>query len=128
MIKSNLTAINARIINITGNLAIVDSTLGLILTDLDTIRLRVVAINETTVIIQTALGKMNGTIISVEGDMATIVIPEIGRIKADVSDLKEAQATSVIPQYITIIIALIAAITSTLSVILLKGKKATKTG
>jgi len=128
MIKANLTAINATVVKIKGSLAVVNSTLGLIQGTLDTIQLKVIAINGTTATIQTTLGIMNGTITSIEGNMATIEIEtDIGTIKADISGIQGTQDAWIISQYVTIVIALIAAASSMLSVIFLRHKKTAKT-
>jgi len=103
MIKLNLTAINAT---------------------LDNIFVKVLAINGTTATIQTTIGIVNGTITgTLSGDIVSIVVPGLGQIQADISSLKEAQETSVIPQYAIIVISLIAAAGATLSVMLLRRRR-----
>ncbi len=69
---------------------------------------------------------MNGTITSIEDDIATIEIPDLGEIETGISSLKETQETNVLSQYVTIKIALIAAASSTLSVIFLSRRKTTQ--
>jgi len=125
---------NKQVVEIRGGIAAVQTDLGLIRLNLtamnatlENIFVKVIAINGTAATIQTTLGIVNGTITSIEGDMATIVVPGVGRIEADISSLKETQEMRIIPQYVILIIALIAAASSTLSVILLRRKKTTKT-
>jgi hypothetical protein len=131
VIKTNLSSIDAKIVGINGNLAILNSTLGTIQTTLDVIRLNVTAINGTAASIQTMLGLMNGTVTSmissVNGTIATIVIPQIGTIQADVSDLK-GQEQALAPQLMAaIVIALIAAVGSLATVIMMIRRRRSKT-
>jgi hypothetical protein len=65
---------------------------------------------------------MNGTITRIDNNTATIVTP-IGNIEADISSLKGAQETWIIPQYAIIIIALIAAVSSTLTLFFVRRRK-----
>jgi len=154
-IKANLTAINATLMSINGTVVWIQTSLGPAIADIQTInatvlhingttadintalgvikevslhdiQLKVTAINGTTATIQTILGTMNGTITSIKDNIATIVIPGVGQIETDISSLKETQEAGVIPQYVIAILALIAAASSTLSVIFLKRRKTTK--
>ena len=126
-IKANLTAINAQLISINGTVVWIKTNLGLAITDIQTIQLRVTAINGTTATIHSILGVMNGTITSIRDNVATIVIPGTGwYIEADISSLKGTQETWIIPQYAIFVIALIAAVSSTLSLIFLRRRKPQK--
>lgn len=100
LVQLNLTAMNATLENIFVN---------------------VLAINGTTATIQTTLGTMNGTITAINGNVATILVPDIGEIKADVSTLRQIQETPIL-QYLTLAVAVIAAISATICAILLKRK------
>lgn len=123
---TDIQTINATLIHINGTVADMKTTIGIIQVNIDDIQLKVTAINGTTAIIQTSLGVMNGTITSMKGDVATIVTP-IGQIQKDISSLKGTQETWIIPQSVILVIVLIAAATSTMSVTLLRRKKTTKT-
>ena len=89
---------------------------------LDDLFLQVTAINGTTATIQTTLGLMNGTITSIEGNMATIVIQGLGEIKVDVSSIQRSQEASPILQIITLVLALIAAIGEILGMVFRRRK------
>lgn len=150
-IEVKLDTINATLASIDGRTATINTTLGLIHTDLDTInalliglnntsatiqtdvgtimvstadiQLKVIAINGTTATIQTTLGTINGTITDVEQDIANIVVPRIGSVQTDISNLAKTQESWTIPQYLTTIMAVIAAVSSVISIILLRRKK-----
>jgi thermitase len=122
-IKANLTAINARLININGTVVWIQTSLGPAITDIQTINATVARIDGTTATIQSLLGVMNGTITSIKNDIATIDLGPLGQIEADISSLKGTQETWIIPQYAIIIIALIAAVSSTLSLIFIRRRK-----
>ena len=94
---------------------------------LENIFLKVIAINGTTATIQTTMGIMNGTITLIEGNIATILVPGLGQIETDISGLKGTQEAWIIPQYVIIVIALIAAAGATISVILLRFRKTVET-
>lgn len=135
LISPTLTYTNAYVVEIRGNIAtVVIPDLGAIKLNLtamnatlDNIFLKVTAIDGTTATIQTTLGIMNGTITSIKDNMATIVVPGLGQIETDVSSLKGTQETWTIPQYVTMIMALIAAVTSMLSVMFfLRRRKTTE--
>lgn len=95
---------------------------------LESIFLKVVAINGTTATIQTTLGVMNGTITEIKDGIATIVVQGLGQIQADISSLIGTQEAWVIPQYLIVAFTLIAAAGAVLSaVILIKQRKTLKT-
>jgi subtilisin family serine protease len=126
-IKANLTAINARLISINGTVVWIQTSLGPAITDIRTINATVARIDGITATIQSLLGVMNGTITSIKNDIATIDLGPLGQIEADISSLKGTQETWTIPQYVTMIMALIAAVTSMLSVMLfLRRRKTTE--
>jgi thermitase len=128
VIKLNLTAINATIMRIDETSGDIKTALGVIKdVNLADIQLKVTAINGTTATIQSILGPMNGTITSIKNDIATIDLGPLGQIEADISSLKGTQETWTIPQYVTMIMALIAAVTSMLSVMFfLRRRKTTE--
>jgi thermitase len=113
LISSTLTYMNAHITEIKDNIATVVipdlGTIKLNLTamglTLQSIFLKVISINGTTATIQTTLGAMNVTITALKG----------------------TQESWTIPQYATLIIALIAAVASTLSLLFMRRKKPTET-
>jgi hypothetical protein len=105
-VKLNLTAINAT---------------------LENIFLNVTAINETTATIATTIGMMDGRIISIDGNVTTILVPGLGQIKADVSNLKEARETWTLPQYVILSVATLASVAALSTVVILKRRKVTAT-
>ena len=129
-ISQTLLAINAHVEEIKDGIATIVmpglDTIKLNLTamnvTLEKIFLKVIAINGTTAIVQTALGTMEGTIT----DVGTIVVPGIGEIQADLSELKGRQQMSILSQYITVVLAAIAAAGTITSTILVKRRKAPK--
>jgi thermitase len=136
LISPTLTYTNAYVTEIRDNIAtVVIPDLGAIKLNLtamnatlDNIFLKVLAINGTTAIIQTTIGIMNGTITEIDGNIATILGPsELGQIQTDISSLKGTQEAWVIPQYLVLVFALIAAAGATISVILLRSRKTVET-
>jgi len=87
-IKSNLTTIQAELINIEGTLATINSTLGTIQTETANIRLNITAINGDVAKIQTTLATMQGRITSIDGNIATIET-DIGTIKAEMNTIED---------------------------------------
>jgi hypothetical protein len=134
LVSSTLALMNNRVIEIKDGLALVQNDLGFVKLNLtamnvtlQSIFLKVISINGTTATIQTTLGVMNGTINRIEGNFATIIVPGFDQIETDISSLKGTQESWTIPQYATLIIALIAAVASTLSLMFMKRKKPTET-
>lgn len=113
-------------------------------TDLNSIRLNLTAMNVTlesifinvsslngaTANIQTTIGMINGTVTSLNDNVATIVVPELGQIRVDVSGL-EADTSKLgksyeawtFPQYVVLVVSLIAAISAIVSVLLLRRRR-----
>ncbi|MEM0096065.1 MAG: DUF4350 domain-containing protein [Candidatus Bathyarchaeia archaeon] len=86
---------------------------------LQDIFIRVNAINGTTARVETTLGLVNGTVTEIKNNMATIVVPGLGQIQADVSGLVGAQEAWTIPQYLIIVFSLVAAVSAVSSLFLL---------
>lgn len=126
LLSPTFTGWNPLLVAINGTTATIKTDLGLIMVKLDAINATVTRIEGTTATIQTTLGVMNGTITSVKDNIATVVIPGVGQIETDISNLKGTQETWTIPvQYIITALALIAAASSTLSIILIRRRKTT---
>jgi hypothetical protein len=133
-VSGTLALLNNRVIEIKDGLALVQNDLGFVKLNLtamnvtlQSIFLKVISINGTTATIQTTLGVMNGTITTIKGNFATVVVPGFDQIETDISSLKGTQESWTIPQYATLIIALIAAVASTLSLMFMRRKKPTET-
>lgn len=136
LISPTWTYTNAYVVEIRENIAtVVIPDLGAIKLNLTTMNvtlenifLKVLAINGITATIQTAIGIMNGTITKIDGNIATILGPsELGQIQTDISSLKGTQEAWIIPQYLVLVFALIAAAGATISVILLRFRKTVET-
>lgn len=130
LIELNLTAINGQLVDIKDGIANVQTDLGLVKLNLtainatlDNIFLYVKAINGTTATIQTTIGIMNGTITSLNDSVASILVPGVGQIEADVSTLKETREAWTIPQYAILLTGSVAAVGAILSAILLLGRR-----
>lgn len=97
-IRLNLTAMNATLKNIF---------------------LKIVAINGTSVLIQTTIGIMNGTITEVNDNIATIIVPGLGQIQAEVLNLKEKQQKWMWTQYLALAFSFVIFFGVWLSIVLL---------
>jgi flagellin-like hook-associated protein FlgL len=119
IINANLTAINAKLVSINGTVATIDSTVGSIQTSVEAIRLKVVDIDWETRIanIQTSLGAIKGYVMDVDdGGLATINT-ELGTVKTKVMDTAENVGTSTVLLYVILVLALIAAVVSIISMV-----------
>jgi hypothetical protein len=118
-----LDALNASLMNINGEIVILNSSLGTIRSDLDTIGFKVTAINGTTATIDTVVGIINGTVTSIKDEKATIVIQGIGQVERDVSDLKATREMWTIPLYVILVSVLVATVAVLLAVVMLSRRK-----
>ena len=123
-IRTDLDTIKLEVTAINGTIVTLNSTLGTIRTDLDTIELKVTAIDGTTATIQTVLGAVNGTVTSMNDQIATIMVPKIGQVQADISGLKQTSADWTILQYVIVAVAATAAVAAGVSVAILRRRKA----
>jgi len=119
-----LTEANARLVGLEGTVATINSTLGVFQTNLANIELNVTAIKGDTATIETTLGTIEGRIVSIEGDTATIetevgtVKADVGAVMADVSKANDTLETFIIPLYIGLALALIAAVGAIILVVM----------
>ena len=129
-IKANLTELDAKIVGLNGTVADIWTDIGTMQVSLDDIRLRVIGIDGKTATIQTILGVMNGTITSIDDNVATIVVPSVGQIQADVSGLVDDQKSTGGPllQYVAVVLSLVAAAGAVSAVVLLSRRKKVSTG
>ena len=133
-IQTTLGTMNGTITSIANGIANVHSDLGSVKLSLATMNItlqnifqKVLAINGTTATIQTRIGVMNGTITSIKNDVATIIVPGVGMMQADISSMKGTQETWTLPvQYVIIALVLIAAAGSVLSIVLIRRRKLPK--
>jgi len=129
LIELNLTAMNAQVIDIKDGVANVQTDLGFVKLNLtsinatlDSIFLNVEAMNGSVATIETTIGAMKGTITSMNDNVATILVPGVGQIKADVSGFKETGVWTV-TQYLILAIAAVAAVAAILTVLTLRRRK-----
>jgi thermitase len=134
LIDVNLTAIYAQVINVTDGVANVQTDLGLIKIDLASINatlgsifLKVEAVNGDVATIQTTIGTMNGTITSINSNVATILVPGVGQIKADVSGFKVTAEVWTLTQYLILAIAAVAGVGAILTLLTLRRRKKSET-
>lgn len=134
LIEVNLTAIYAQVINVTDGVANVQTDLGLIKIDLasinatiDSIFLNVEAINGDVATLKTTIGTMNGTITSMNDNVATILVPGVGQIKANVSGFKVTREVWTLMQYLILAIAAVAAVGAILTLLTLRRRKKSET-
>lgn len=99
LIEVKLDDINAALVSIEGNLATVNSTIGLIQIEISTINAEIASINGTVVTINSNLGQIqveldaiNATLTSIEGRLATIRT-DIGTINGTITSIQGDVAT-----------------------------------
>ncbi len=109
VIKENLTTIDARLIELDGSVATINSTIGLIQADIADIQLVVTAFEGNVANIWTALGEIEGVILSIEGDTA-IIETDVGTIMTQLSSVESSQTALSIPLYACLVFSLIAGI------------------
>jgi hypothetical protein len=92
VMKSNLTTIQAELISIDETLATINSTLGLIKVETSNIRLNIIEINDGIATIYTTLSTLEGRITSIDGNTATIET-DIGTVKASIDTIEGSLGT-----------------------------------
>jgi len=132
----DLDDINATLVRVDGTVATINSTVGVIQAYVDDINLTVtqiekdMATGQMIALIQTSLGNLEGIVKRIEGNVTKIATIEtdLGTLQADVTEIIEEtsqmsgnQGTIVNLLYITIILALIAAIASIYTLMKRKG-------
>jgi uncharacterized phage infection (PIP) family protein YhgE len=120
-IKTDLTAINATLVNINEREATIKTVLGNLTTDISSLEATLAKVDGEVVTVQTTLGTLQGKIESIQGDTATVKT-DIGTIKAKVSDLPANMQTSINLLYVAITLALIVAIAAILALIFSRKK------
>ena len=86
-IKVSLDSLAATLVSIDDRIATIETDLGIVKADIDNIELKLTSIEGNLVTLTTIIGEINGTIISIAGDIANIKT-DIGYIQTDVSDIK----------------------------------------
>ena len=86
LINANLTAINAKLVSLGGTVAVINTAIGNLTTDVEAIDLKITSIREEDIAtIHTSLGTIEGKITAIEGDTATIKT-DLGTVQADISN------------------------------------------
>uniref|UniRef100_A0A7J3UZ30 Uncharacterized protein n=1 Tax=Candidatus Methanosuratincola petrocarbonis (ex Vanwonterghem et al. 2016) TaxID=1867261 RepID=A0A7J3UZ30_9CREN len=126
--NSSFSSLNAKLVAIEGDIATVQTTLGTMQTSINNLDAKVVALQGNMATVQTILGQINGTVIAINGNVATIKT-DVGTIKADVSAVKADTTTmkgflpvDMTPVWIAVVLALIAAIASIYSIVVIRSK------
>ncbi|MEM4983298.1 MAG: C45 family autoproteolytic acyltransferase/hydrolase [Candidatus Bathyarchaeia archaeon] len=129
-LKSMLETLNAKIISIEGDVATIKTDAGIIKVDVAAVKPVVTEIKDGVATIQTNVGVIRGKVETVDGNVATIRT-DVGAIRADISSVKgTAEAAQLaanamtLPLYAAMILALIAAVASICSMIMMCRKMA----
>jgi hypothetical protein len=127
MVELNLNQINATLQTVHGDTATLVTNIGTIEAGLFTLQPNVTAISGTTATLQTVLGSVNGTVTGINGQIATILIPKVGQLEANITGLQEARESWTTPQYVILVVALTAAAAAIISMVIGSRKKRAST-
>ncbi|MEN3059379.1 MAG: hypothetical protein ABC542_01700 [Candidatus Methanosuratincola petrocarbonis] len=126
--NSSFSSLDAKLVAIEDDVATVQTTLGTMQTSIDNLDAKVVALQGDVATVQTILGQINGTVTAINGNVATIET-DVGTIKADVSAVKSDTSSmkgflpvDMTPVWIAVVLALIAAIASIYSIVVIRSK------
>ncbi|MCJ7423007.1 S8 family serine peptidase [Candidatus Bathyarchaeota archaeon] len=129
-VSSTMSLMNKQVVEIKDGIAVVQADLNTVKLNLtainatlDNIFLDILAVKETAVTVQTTIGLMNGTIIAMDGDVATILVQGVGQIKTDISEFRNPQQTWTFPLEVILLVSLIAAISALSSAIVVSRRK-----
>ncbi|MCX8178151.1 MAG: hypothetical protein N3F10_07685, partial [Candidatus Bathyarchaeota archaeon] len=141
-LKTMLTRMNATLVSISGGVATISTSVGTIRSSVDALSPKVTSIEGKVATIETAVGTIKGEVESIDGNVATVKT-DVGTIKADVSSVKsdlssvKAGVSSIedtvsdvpaavgnvsIAVWIAVVLSLVAAIGSIISLVLLRRK------
>jgi len=114
-IRVDLSVVNATLLRVGDRVATIGTSLGNLTTDVRNLNVTLVRIDGNVVTVQTSLGSLQGTVDSVQGDTASIKT-DVGTVKVKVSDLQGNAQTSTNLLYVTLVLALIAAVAAAIAV------------
>jgi len=145
----DLSAIDAKLTAINGTVATISSDIGDVQTSLDEIVESIESVGGDVVQIKTKVGTIEGKVTSIDGNVATIST-DIGKIKTDVSNIKDLASDAstyskdakssadeakeaaesakssaeslIVPIWVAVILALVAAIAAIASVVIIQRK------
>jgi hypothetical protein len=118
---ATLNSINAKILSIEDDVATLTTDVGQLKVSVSALDAKVVALQGSVATVQTTLGTMTGTLTSVAGDMATVKT-QVGTINANVASVKSFLPVDMMPVWIAVIFAIIAAIASIYGVLVIRSK------
>jgi|GEM_PF-1025624 thermitase len=127
ILQVNLNQINATLENIHGDTATLTTNIGTIEAGLFTLQPNVTAINGTTATIQTIIGSINGTVTGINDEIATILVPRVGQLEANITGLQETRGSWTTPQYVILAVALAATVAALISIVVASRKKRAST-
>ncbi len=122
-IEVDLHQINATLQTIQGNTVTLVTSIGTIQAEPGTLQFKVTALNGTIATLQTALGTVNGTVETIKDQIATILIPGVGQVEANVTGLQQNRETWTTPQYIILAAAVASAAAAITSIAITLRKK-----
>ncbi len=126
--NSSFSSLDAKLVAIEDDVATVQTTLGTMQTSIDNLDAKVVALQGDVATVQTILGQINGTVTAINGNVATIetdvgtIKADVSAVKADTSSMKGFLPVDMTPVWIAVVLALIAAIASIYSIVVIRSK------
>jgi len=123
VLQVDLNQINATLESINGDTATLATSIGTIEAGLFTLQPNVTSINGTMATIQTVIGSINGTVTGINDNVATILIPRVGQLEANVTGLQETRGSWTTPEYVILAVALAATVAAIISIALASRKK-----
>jgi len=117
-ITSQLTSLNAKIVSIEDDVATLSTDVGSLKVSVSSLDAKVTALQGSVATVSTTLGTLSGTVTSISGDMATVKT-QVGTINAKVA---AALPVDMMPVWIAVIFAIIAAIASIYGVLVIRSK------
>ncbi|MEM1767578.1 MAG: hypothetical protein QXD86_06530, partial [Candidatus Bathyarchaeia archaeon] len=134
-IKASLDALSPKIDSISGSVATISTTVGTIKSSVDALSPKVTSIEGDMATVKTTMGTLTGKVESIDGNVATVktdvgtIRAELATVRSDVSDVKDT--VSEVPSavgnvslavWVAVVLSLIAAIGSIVSLIMLRKK------
>ncbi|MEM0254361.1 MAG: hypothetical protein QXK78_07395 [Candidatus Bathyarchaeia archaeon] len=134
-IKASLDALSPKIDSISGSVATISTTVGTIKSSVDALSPKVTSIEGDMATVKTTMGTLTGKVESIDGNVATVktdvgtIRAELATVKSDVSDVKDtvsevpsAVSNVSLAVWVAVVLSLIAAIGSIVSLIMLRKK------
>jgi len=124
----DVSAINAKLTSIEGNVATIKTDIGIVKSSLSDIGAKLVSLDGDVATIDTVVGTIEGKVISIDGNVATIST-DVGTVKLGMSDVKTAATGAkasvdslMMVVYGAVILSLIAALAAVVCVIQINRK------